>query len=56
MKTYELNKTFATYEDCEKWKEENCPNRTYNGEMILMIGHQQECGNQNITLTTITTL
>lgn len=56
MKTYEINKKFASLTECKKWEEENCPNRTYNGEMILMISHAETCGSNEITLTNITTL
>ena len=56
MKTYEINKKFASLTECEKWEEKNCPNRTYNGEMILMISHSSNCGSNEITLTSITTI
>ena len=56
MKTYEINKKFASLTECEKWEEENCPNRTYNGEMVFMISHEETYGSNEITLTKITTL
>lgn len=56
MKTYEINKTFNSHAECEKWTEKNCPNRTYNGEMILMISHEETYGSNEVTITTITTL
>lgn len=55
MKTYKINKTFKTHEECEKWEEENCPNRTYNGGMILMISHEENIGSDEITITEIMT-
>lgn len=55
MKTYEINKTFANYDECMKWEEENCPNRTYQGNMILIIGHEEKFGKEEITITNITT-
>ncbi len=56
MKTYEINKTFKNYEECQKWEEENCPNRTYNGEMVLMISHEESYGSSEITITSIMTI
>ena len=56
MRTYEINKKFASHAECEKWEEENCPNRTYNGEMVLMISHEENAGSEEITLTSITTI
>ena len=56
MKTYEIYKTFNTHEECEKWKDENCPNRTYNGEMVFMINHEESWGSNEITITTIMTI
>lgn len=55
MKTYEINKTFASYEECENWKEKNCPDRTYNGEMILMVSHETNTDGTT-TITSITTI
>ncbi len=55
MKTYEINKEFANHEECEKWEEENCPDRTYDGNAILMISHEETFGSPKVTLTTIMT-
>lgn len=56
MKTYTINKVFNSLEECNAWEEENCPDRTYNGEMIMMINHSQNCGDPHITLDSITTI
>lgn len=56
MKTYEINKTFNSLEECNEWEEKNCPNRTYNGEMVLMISHEEDYGSKEVTIKTITTI
>ena len=56
MKTYEINLTFNSLAECEKWEEENCPNRTYKGEMILFINHTEKAWNGHVSIDSITTL
>lgn len=56
MKTYPINKTFASYEECDAWEEKNCPDRTYNGEKILMITHTETVGKSEVTIDEITTI
>ena len=53
MITFEINKTFKNYKECEKWEEENCPDRNYQGHPILIIMHKQTLGSEEVTITTI---
>ena len=53
MLTFEINKTFDNYKECDAWEEENCPNRTYLGHPILSIMHKQTLGSEEVTITTI---
>ncbi|MCI1244480.1 MAG: hypothetical protein LKG11_00770 [Bacilli bacterium] len=53
MENYIVNKTFANNRECEEWEAKNIPNRTYKGKMVLMVGHQSECGKDEITITNI---
>lgn len=53
MLTIEINKTFANYEECEKYEEENFPNRQYQGHAILCINKEYTAGNDEITITSI---
>ena len=56
MRNIKIGKTFNSLEECEKWEEENLPNRTYNGEMIFSIVHTQKEWNGTITIDYITVL
>lgn len=55
MKTYEINKFFETQEECDKWEEENIPDRKYNGEPVMMIFHSAGTGD-SVTLDSIVTV
>lgn len=56
MKIYKINKTFATFQECEAWENENCPDRRYQGKAIIMIYHTNQCGGGSTTLTEIWTV
>lgn len=53
MLTFEINKTFASYEECEAWEEANLPNRTYQGHSILCVNHEEDMSSGSVKLTTI---
>jgi len=55
MKTYVINKTFKNQNECDKWEEQNCPNRTFMGECVFMIMHSEHFGNNSITIDEIIT-
>ena len=52
MLTFEINKTFNSYKECDAWEEENCPDRNYQGHPILSIMHTQTLDGK-VTITTI---
>ena len=54
MNTYKIGKTFANLAECDAWEAENCKDRKYNGECILMIQHTEDHG--TVTLDTIITI
>ena len=54
MLTFEINKTFNSEAECEAWKEENCPDRNYQGHPILCINHESSWGQSGwVKITTI---
>ena len=54
MLTFEINKTFNSEAKCEAWKEENCPDRKYQGHPILCINHESSWGQSGwVKITTI---
>ena len=60
MNTYEINKTFASHEECDAWEEENLMKNgrmIYNGEYVLMVNHAAMNPNSDeITITEIITV
>jgi hypothetical protein len=53
METIKINKTFASYEECEKWESENFKDNRYEGRIILCINHTETAGNDEITLDSV---
>lgn len=53
MKTIEINKTFANYNECMKWEDENFENNRYEGHTIFCINHTKNAGEEEITLDSI---
>ena len=56
METIQINKKFATYEECEQWEEKNFPERTYQGRNIFMINHTEVAGEPEIVLESVVVL
>ena len=56
MKVYTINKKFKNQEALENWEKTNCPERTYNGENILMVSSEGSTYDKSITLKSITTI
>lgn len=54
FETIEIGREFDSLEECEKWEEENLPNRTYDGRTILCVQHTEKAWNGKITLDSIT--
>lgn len=53
MTTIKINKTFATMEECKQWEEENFPNRTYQGRIILKVDHTQNTTDSSVVLDSV---
>lgn len=55
MNNHEINLTFKNVEESEKWVQENCPNGTYQDEVILMIQREASVFDDEVTIKSITT-
>lgn len=53
MLTIEINKTFKNQAECDKWKEENLPDRKYKGHVVLCVNQECSVFNDEVKITNI---
>ena len=53
---YIFNKTFKNQKELDKWIAQNCPDRKYNNEFILLLNTSSSCGSDERTLISIMTI
>ena len=51
MVQIDINKTFATYAECEKWEKENIKDNQYNGYVVVCVMHESACRSEEVKLT-----
>lgn len=53
MIEFEINKTFKNQAECDAWENENFPDRTYKGRVIMCAFHKESAFDDEVILTKV---